>query len=246
MNKTVSLNSSFVKRALNDKTFMNLSSEIMESNKAFYLNKLLSVTVYSIWHFLGEPTSKKVFFSREYQNCNLALKKSQFFKKLFDNGSLVQLLEKKESFKKVFPNDSSLRVPKPEQESKMKALHDPMSHPIEVETTISPKKMITDCLEKTPDYLNFHPNLTKNVLIQNSHLLSEEIISKLSDPKSMINLDEFLNSKSRPKSETFFETILSPSLSALTLKMHILSILLSKQRRTAFGLAHLDIDPQVS
>ena len=200
------------------------------------------MTVYSIWHFLGEPTGKKVLFSQEYQNSNYELKKSQFFRKLFNNESLVDLLNKKQTFKKVFTNDL---IPQPEKESKMKALHDPLTHSIEVEETISPKKLITDGLEKTPDYLNFHPNMSKNVLIKNLHLVSEEIISELSDPNSMINLEEFLDFKNKPQSETFFKSIISPSLSGLTLKMHILSILLSKKRRTAFGLSHLDIDPMV-
>ena len=248
----LNLNASFIKQSLEDKSFLHLVKEIRESNRKYYLNKLLSFSVYSIWHFLGEPTSKGVFFSKEFEDNNTAPIKELFFKKEIGSQTLISILEKTDSLKTIHISDEKEKVPRPKTESDLKALHDPMNVtervPIQLEEkeALSPKKVITDWLEQTPDYLNFFPVNTKNVLMKKKHLIPDDILLELLDPSSMIDIDQLLVERSSMGSSTFFNTVVSQHVSVITLKMHLLSILLSKKNRTAFGLSHLDIDPMVN
>ena len=243
--KMATLESSFVKRSLTDKTFTDLAYEIMESNKSFYLDKMISTTVFSIWHFLGEICAKGALFSKEYSNLHHSLKQIKNLKKLFKMDSIVEILNQSEKIKKILISDKKDNINVPKSESELKALHDPINENVIIEEDHSPRKKITDGLELTPDYLNFYPNKNKNVLINLTHIISENIIEELHDEKCMITLDHVLKNKSIKSSDTYFETIVSRNLSLLAFKMHIFSLILSKPNRTAFGLSNLEIDPMV-
>lgn len=243
--QAVNVNTSFLQQAFTDKTFSEMSRKVRESNKAFYLSKLHSATVYSAWHFLGEPCARGTLFSQEFANQSRVSDKQKCFGKLLGKESLVHILEKTQSLKKILISDKK-DVPQPKRESDLKALHDPIREvpPLEEEAP-SPRKLITDWLEGTPDYLNFFPKSSCNVLIHKAHILPENIISEVMQADCMINLDQLLDMKDLPKSDTFFRTIVSPNMSTLAFKLHLISLILSKPNRASFGLSHLDVDPKV-
>jgi hypothetical protein len=245
------LNSAFIQQSIKDQTFGILSNQIKESTESFYLSKMMSFTVYSMWHFLGEPTGSGVAFAREFSNPGLAQSiKEKFFQKKLGDETLISVLEKTDSLTKSVLKEQQPGIPQPKREADLKALHDPVNVSPSVDPpsqdSVSVKKKITDWLEKTPDYLNFVLNSEKNVLVDRTHLIPEDILTNIMSPDSMITLKNLLTDPHNIQSKTFFKTITSPHLSHIALKMHFLSILLSKSNRTAFGLSHFDIDPLVT
>jgi hypothetical protein len=244
--KMINLDSSFVKRSLAEKSFPDLSYEIRDSNKRYYLEKMISFTIFSIWHFLGEPCGKGALFSKDTDDSQYSVQPIKNLQKLFDMDSLVSILNQSQKIKKILISDQKESTIQSKSESELKALNDPIKENIIVEEEDhSPRKLITDGLELTPDYLNFFPSKVQNVLVKLKHLIPENIIEEVHDAKCMINLDEILDVSKHHCSETYFETIVSNNLSLLTLKMHIFSLILSKPNRTAFGLSNLEIDPMV-
>lgn len=236
-----------MKRAASDETFSNLALEIKDASRQFYLGQMVSFSVFSIWHFLGEPCAKGALFSKEFDNCTYSMKQAQSMRKQFGVDSLVGILNRAEQLQKILiPDKKEIHAPS-KTESDLKALHDPINSArvFHENRECSPKKLITDHLEKTPDYLNFHPHRVKNVLIDLQHLVPEDVILRLHGPSSMIGLDQLFESRECARADTFFRTVASPRLSVLGLKMHLLSLILSKQNRTAFGLSRLDVDPKV-
>lgn len=234
-----------MQKAVADQSFNRLATEVQTTTRQFFLDQLLSLDVFSIWHFLGEPCAKGALFSCESGNGGFLTRETQSFRKRFGSKSLVEMLVRAEERRKALPVDKPAPPPA-KVESKLKALHDPAAQRISPEEQeCSPKKRLTDWLEATPDYLNFHPGSAKNVLIDLRHLISEEIVAQLQRPGSMISLLQLLETPERPSAETFFRSVASPQLSAVALKMHLVSLVLSKGNRAAFGFSRLDIDPQV-
>ena len=233
----------FIARSLQDNTFPGLFKQIQLNNKHHHLQQLRSFTVFSCWHFLGEPTSKGAFFSSECINATSEINKVLSMGKQIKENTLGGLLaeSRTEDLTHQGKPISSMKY-----ENEQKALLDFSIIPESeiVRSVPSVNKKITDWLERTPDYLNFYPGADKNALIEYTHLIPKSNLEQILKEDSFVDLEDIGKSSSKD-GKCYFKATVSPKMTLLTLKMHLVSILLSKGVRESFGLAHLDLDPQV-